>query len=83
VKQIDFKPKYIKIDVDGNELLILRGMRETLKNRICKSLLVEIDESNEIEKKECLDILNSYNYKIISKKRIYKNSSSVNYIFEH
>lgn len=34
-------PDFIKLDVDGNELDILRGGRETLK--LVKSLLVEVD----------------------------------------
>ena len=35
-------PKMIKIDVDGIEHLILAGALETLKNPICKTVLIEV-----------------------------------------
>lgn len=38
------QPKYIKIDVDGLEFLILKGAINTLKK--CKSLLIEVDLQN-------------------------------------
>lgn len=81
IKQIDFKPKYIKIDVDGNELRVLNGMIETLKSQICKSLLIEIDSETVIEK-ECKELLGKYNYKIVSKRKVYEKGQSINYIFE-
>ncbi|MBI1870520.1 MAG: FkbM family methyltransferase [Chlamydiae bacterium] len=37
-------PNYIKLDVDGHELEILEGGKETLSNPEVKSLLVEINE---------------------------------------
>ena len=40
-------PNHVKIDVDGNELKILQGAEETLKNPSLKSLLVEVDEGDE------------------------------------
>jgi FkbM family methyltransferase len=36
-------PHHIKIDVDGNELQILKGMRETLKNPVLKTIAVEVN----------------------------------------
>tara|TARA_Y100000816_G_scaffold263862_1_gene222588 strand:- start:118 stop:972 length:855 start_codon:yes stop_codon:yes gene_type:complete len=81
VKDLNFKPKYIKIDVDGNELLVLSGMKETLKSQICHSLLVEIESGTDTEK-ECINLLNSFNYKVISKKKVYEEGQSINYIFE-
>ena len=54
-------------------------MRETLSNKLCKSILIEVSENNE---KECFDLLNSYSYKVQSKRKIYENSSSTNIIFE-
>ena len=38
-------PTMIKIDVDGIEHLILAGAKETLRNPICKTVLVEINDS--------------------------------------
>jgi len=37
-------PKMIKIDVDGIEHLILAGAKETLKNALCKTVLIEIND---------------------------------------
>ena len=38
-------PNHIKIDVDGNEYLILKGAEKTLQSQDLKSILVELDES--------------------------------------
>lgn len=35
-------PNHIKIDIDGQELKVIRGMRETLKTDRLKSVLIEI-----------------------------------------
>lgn len=47
-------PNYLKIDVDGNELLVLQGAKELLKNENLKEIFVEVDDKiyndNEIEK---------------------------------
>ena len=45
LEQIDFQPSHIKIDVDGNELLILQGAHESLRSRSLKTVLVELDEA--------------------------------------
>lgn len=37
-------PNHIKIDVDGGELRVLQGMRETLRLPSMKTMLVEVDE---------------------------------------
>ena len=58
-KKINF-PNYIKIDVDGNEMNILEGMSETLKNEELKSMLIEIEKTNEE------DIINYLNIMILS-----------------
>ena len=41
------KPNIIKIDVDGNEIDVLRGAKDTLKDDFCRSILVEIRKSTE------------------------------------
>ena len=43
--QLSF-PAHIKIDVDGNELRILEGAAETLKNNSLRSVLIEMRENN-------------------------------------
>ena len=39
-------PQHIKIDVDGNEWLILQGAQETLGNPLMKSILIEMSEED-------------------------------------
>lgn len=36
-------PQHVKIDVDGNEVAIINGMMDTLRNTNLKSVLIEID----------------------------------------
>ena len=45
LEEINFEPNYIKIDVDGNESLIIKGMKKTLSSKNLSSILVEIDKS--------------------------------------
>ena len=40
-------PTYLKIDVDGNESLVVDGMEETLKSKDLKEILIEVDEMME------------------------------------
>ncbi len=81
LNQINFNPKYIKIDVDGNELKVLSGMTDILESHICKSLLIELESESQIER-ECIDLLCKFNYKTVSKKKVYEKGHSTNYIFE-
>ena len=71
-------PNYIKIDVDGNEDLIINGAGVLLKNKKIKSILCEIDENDEKKKNKIISLLESYNFKFI-KKRTTGNIS--NFIF--
>lgn len=58
LKLIKTFPSHIKIDVDGNEYLILKGAINTLKSKKLKSLLVELDESRK-DYKDSLEIIES------------------------
>ncbi len=71
-KKIKF-PNYIKIDVDGNEMNILKGMSKTLENKELKSMLVEIEKTN---KENILNYLKNFSFKLESK------SDNGNYIFK-
>ncbi len=50
-------PNYIKIDVDGIEHLILRGMKNVLTNQAVRSVLVEINEDFADQRDECTKTL--------------------------
>jgi FkbM family methyltransferase len=45
-------PNHIKIDIDGQELKVVHGMKETLKNKTLKSVLIEID----LDREEIIEI---------------------------
>ncbi len=47
-------PNVIKIDVDGHELAVLIGMKDTLKNSSLRSIYIEVDDSNEKDVYEIL-----------------------------
>ena len=45
IKRFDLPcPNYLKIDVDGNERLVVGGMIEVLKNQELKEIMIEVDE---------------------------------------
>lgn len=78
VKLTNFIPNYIKIDVDGNEDSVIRGMVETIKNVNLKSILIEIDDDNRSHR-DCVDFILCNNFRIY-KREIYVNKLG-NYIF--
>lgn len=53
-------PNYIKIDVDGNELSIIEGASETLKDKRLKGLSIELDSSD--GDKDIIRIMKSYGF---------------------
>ena len=80
-------PKYIKIDVDGIEHLILDGARETLKSFEIREILVELNEDFKEQYDNCIKILFDSGFKIKAKyelKSPIKSDSKkmFNYIFE-
>jgi len=58
-------PNYIKIDVDGNELLVLKGAKKLLKDEKLREIYIEIDDeiysNNEIE-----SLMSDYDFEIES-----------------
>ena len=81
-EKINFIPDYIKIDVDGNELLVIQGMENTLKSGSIKSILIEINLSDQ-RNKEIFKIFSKYNYNITFSKAVYESQPNiVNYIYE-
>ncbi len=74
-EEVKIYPEFVKIDVDGNELRVLKGMINLLSTKKIKSLLIELNQDFE-EHKEVINILSNYNYKI--QKKLFNTS---NYIF--
>lgn len=62
-------PNLIKIDVDGIEHLILAGAQKTLKNPLCRSVLVEITESFSGQSNTASEILTNSGFHLVSKTR--------------
>lgn len=66
VEGSDFLPNHIKIDVDGNELLVLQGAIKTLQNSNCKSVLIELFYQHP-EYKQCVELLESFGFTLVEK----------------
>ena len=79
VERTGIIPNYIKIDVDGNEQQIIKGMTETLKKKELKSICIELNpEFN--EHKEVFNILKN-NFNKYEKKNWYDGQKVFNHIF--
>ena len=79
------KVNHIKIDVDGNENLILQGSSKTLRMESLRSLLIELDEKRS-DYKSSISIIEKSGLKLIQKSRssIFDNSkfsTTYNHIF--
>ena len=59
-------PNHLKIDVDGNENLILKGAKKYLGNKSLKSLLIELDEVR-TDYKNTIIFIESYGFELIEK----------------
>ena len=57
---------HIKIDVDGNENLILKGGAKTLRSESLKSLLIELDETRS-DYKSSISMIKEGGFKLIQK----------------
>ena len=69
-------PTLLKIDVDGIEGKILLGSRSILANRALKSIYVEVEYSNHINKKTIHLLLqeNGFNLKSINQASMFKET---------
>ena len=74
-------PDYIKIDVDGIEHLILKGVLDILKK--CKSILIEIDDDFELQSNQTKELLLNCGLYLLEKKHaeIYNNTTTFNQIW--
>jgi len=80
VLSLNFNPTHIKIDVDGNELLVLKGGKKTLKSPAVKSVLIELAEDHP-EYQESMDILIEAGFFLAEKGKLYDKGRLANYIF--
>lgn len=62
-------PDHVKLDVDGVEHLILGGGAESLTNPKVQSVLVELNEEFDDQKRTAAKLLQNYGFKLIAKKR--------------
>ena len=79
VDKLNIKANYVKIDVDGNELKVIKGMSKLIKNKNLKSLCIELMPDNN-EHKEIIEILKK-DFSKYKKFEWYKNQTIFNYIF--
>ncbi len=73
-------PTYIKIDVDGNEVDIIKGAIKTLKDDRLKSVLIEINPTSKDDLDNISSVMESCGLKL-RKKGVTQASKSVNHIF--
>jgi len=72
-------PNHVKLDVDGSECSVLRGFGSILNSTTIKSLMVEIDETNE-ESAETLDMLRDAEFRM-RERHPHGEGGVANYIF--
>jgi FkbM family methyltransferase len=73
-------PNYLKIDVDGNELRVISGMKNLLKNKNLKMILIELNLSFK-EHKMAQAIIIANKFKLEGKYSSYKNPVNYNYVY--
>ncbi len=67
VKITGMSPNLIKIDVDGNEIKILNGAKNTLKNKNLRSIIIEIEDHSN-DDKIIKELLEENGFKFFSKR---------------
>jgi FkbM family methyltransferase len=77
-------PRYIKIDVDGLELPILEGARETLRDPRIKSLMVELNFDEAEAPKWAISLLEDAGFRLVSRGEIQATpmAEGANHLFE-
>jgi FkbM family methyltransferase len=70
---LGIQPSHLKIDVDGNEFLVLKGSSAVLKSRTLRSILVELDMSSP-SYKIIIDFILSFGFSLSTVTRSSHNS---------
>ena len=75
-------PNFIKMDVDGIEHIVIRGMKNILQTPELKGILVEINENFEEQRKNLVDALESAGFSLTDRRRTeYDFPGCYNYIW--
>ncbi len=83
LQMINIYPNHIKIDVDGNERLILEGAKDTLNKINVKSLLVELNQKNS-DYESTLDFIFERGFTLVEKSHAEKyNEGKFSSLFNH
>ena len=69
-------PDHVKIDVDGAENKIIKGMTKSLKSKKLKSLLIEFNKINSDHNKTISNLISEFNFTLDNKFNKQKNHSS-------
>ena len=73
-------PGFIKIDLDGAELMALRGLAGVLRSKRLRSVFIELEENNP-DSGQCIAALTGAGLKLIHKKQVQNYSGLYNVIF--
>jgi FkbM family methyltransferase len=68
-------PNHIKIDVDGNEPKILKGMEKTLQDRRLKSIAIELDTENREQDAHVIEVLKAAGFEELEDKAFFNTTS--------
>ncbi len=74
------RPNHLKIDVDGCELEVMRGMSETLADAGLRSIFIELEENNE-QSEACRRIIEGAGFHLAKKKRVQNYFGENNCVF--
>ena len=76
-------PQHIKIDVDGDEVAVLMGGKETFNDSRLQSVMIEINESEQEQASMIIDNLLNSGFRLYEKEQLYsKNGSNALFIRE-
>lgn len=75
------KPNYLKIDVDGSELAVIRGAPNVLKSKDLKKIFLEIEENSE-NQNEVMTLLADLNFKVKHKYQVQNYIGLYNLVLE-